>query len=130
MKKLVFFFLGLILIACVKEKHSIEGIWKVNNNHYKATYQIIQEQNRLIGKVIYYNDGTTILHETGTDKDLFLFNLKQKNNTYVDAVSGATNNKTNTTIIKTKHIDSLEVTSYIMKKPITEIWIRKTKNNN
>lgn len=115
---------------CSKNEHKIIGLWNVKSNYYKATYKIEQQNSKLVGKVIYYNDGTTALHETKTDKDLFLFDLKLKNNTYTDAVSGATNTKKQTTSMKLKHKDTIEVTSYIMKKPLTEIWIRNSNNYN
>jgi hypothetical protein len=114
-------------MSCAKREYEITGFWKVHSNYYKATYKIVEEQNKLVGKVIYYNDDTTILYETGTKKDIFLFNLKPNKTGYIDAVSGATKTNSNTSI-KTKHRDTLEVTSYIQNKPLIETWIR-IKNN-
>ena len=124
MKNSFTIFICILLTSCLKKEHQIIGLWKVNSNFYKATYKIVEEQNKLIGKVIYYNDDTTVLHETGTDKDIFLFNLKPNKAGYVDAVSGATKTKNYYTSIKTKHKDTLEVTTYIQNKPLTETWTR------
>lgn len=116
----------LLCIGCSKSfDKNILGIWQVQSKFYKATYEIIQDNGLIVGKVIYYDDGTTILRETGTDKDIFLKNLKYKNDVFVDAVSGATVTKTKTTQLKVKHKDTLEVTSYIHNKPLVEIWTRK-----
>ncbi|MCL7752149.1 hypothetical protein [Polaribacter sp. Z022] len=127
MKKLFLIIVCLFFMVYSKKNHEIIGLWNVKSNHYKATYKIEFQETKLVGKVIYYNDDTTVLHETGTKKDLFLFNLKKENNIYVDAVSGATNTETYATTIKEKHKDTLEVTTFIMKKPLIETWIRNTE---
>ncbi|CAM1345655.1 hypothetical protein [Tenacibaculum amylolyticum] len=121
-------FLIVILgsIGCSKiSDTNILGIWQVQSPYYKATYAITHTKEKLVGKVIYYNDGTTILHETGTAKDIFLKNLKYKNGMYVDAISGATKTTGNTTQLLVKHRDTLLVTNYVHHKPLTEIWTRK-----
>ncbi len=125
MKKTGILFFMLLFIFCTKSHKEILGTWKVNSLFYKATYKIEKQNKRLIGKVIYYNDGTTILNKTGTEKDIFLTNLKYKNNVYVDAMSGATQTTSKNLIIKIKHKDTLEVTSYIGNKPLVEIWTKK-----
>ncbi|WP_272149982.1 hypothetical protein [Tenacibaculum aiptasiae] len=125
MKRYLFGLL-IFLIGCSTQiDKRILGIWDVQSSFYKATYKIEKQANKLVGKVIYYNDDTTIIRETGTDKDIFLNNLTYKNNTFVDAISGATQTNSNNLKIKIKHKDTLEVTSYIMHKPLIEIWVRK-----
>ncbi len=120
--------LGLIVLltACSTQiDKRILGTWNVQSNFYKATYKIEKQGKKLIGKVLYYNDDTTVLHETKTDKDIFLHDLKYKNEVFVDAISGATNTVSEKLTIKVKHKDTLEVTSYINKKPLIENWTRK-----
>lgn len=120
--------LGLIVLltACSTQiDKRVLGTWNVQSNFYKATYKIEKQGEKLIGKVLYYNDDTTVLHETKTDKDIFLHDLKYKNNVYVDAISGATKTTSENLTIKIKHKDTLEVTSYINKKPLVENWTRK-----
>ena len=120
--------LGLIVLltACSTQiDKRVLGTWNVQSNFYKATYKIEKQGKKLIGKVLYYNDDTTVLHETKTDKDIFLHDLKYKNEVYVDAISGATNTVSEKLTIKVKHKDTLEVTSYINKKPLIENWTRK-----
>ena len=78
MKKYLFG-LSIFIIGCnLKIDNRILGTWKVQSNYYDATYKIEKQGKKLIGKVIYYNDGTTILRETKTQKDVFLKNLKYK----------------------------------------------------
>ncbi len=130
MKRALFLLTCSLFIFCSRKEHEIIGLWTVKSNYYKATYKISLDENNLTGKVMYYNDGTTILRETKTDKDIFLFNLEETNNhTYIEAISGATETKNQTTSIKIKHKDTLEVTSYIMKTPLIETWIRIHNNN-
>jgi len=130
MKKASFLLTCTLFVFCSKKEPEIIGLWSVKSNYYKATYKISLQKNNLIGKVMYYNDGTTLLKETKTDKDIFLFNLKEtKNHSYIDGVSGATETKNQTTSIKIKHKDTLEVTTHILKKPLTETWIRILNNN-
>ena len=74
---------------------------------------------------MYYNDDTTVLHKTNTDKDIFLHDLKYKNDVYVDAISGATKTTSKSLTIKIKHQDTLEITSYIRHQPLIETWTRK-----
>ena len=115
----------LLFVFCAKAPKEILGTWIVQSKFYKATYKIEKQNKKLIGKVIYYNDDTTILHETGTKKDIFLTNLKYKDDVYADAISGATQTNSEDLTIKIKHKDTLEVTSYIRHKPLVEIWTRK-----
>ncbi|WP_299628228.1 hypothetical protein [uncultured Tenacibaculum sp.] len=116
----------IILTACsTKIDQRVFGIWKTNSNYYKATYKIEKVNKKIIGKLLYYNDGTTVLHETKTKKDIFIKDLKYKNQCYVDAVSGATKTATQNYKIKVKHNDTLEVTTYIRNTPLIETWTRK-----
>ena len=130
MKKLGVLFLMFLFAFCTTAPKEILGIWQVQSNFYRATYKIEKQGKKLIGKVLYYNDDTTILNETGTDKDIFLSDLKYKDDVYVDAISGATNTTEEGISIKIKHKDTLEVTSYIRHKPLVEIWTRKPAQNN
>lgn len=124
--KRYFLFFAFIIIACsTKIDQRIVGIWSVQSKFYKGTFKIEKTGKKLVGKVLYYNDDTTILKETGTEKDIFLHDLKMKDDVFIDAVSGATTHTENLTI-KIKSKDTLEVTTYIMKKPLVEIW---TRNN-
>ncbi|MDC1162327.1 hypothetical protein OAT18_02675 [Tenacibaculum sp.] len=126
MNKITLGLLILLIAACSTQiDQRIFGTWNVQSNFYKATYKIEKYSTKIIGKVCYYNDDTTILKGTNTDKDIFLHDLKYNNNVYVDAISGATKTTTENLTIKIKHKDTLEVTSYINHKPLIETWTRK-----
>lgn len=120
------FFLLILMVACTsKIDDRILGTWEVQSKFYRATYKIEKKSKKLVGKILYYNDDTTIIRETGTDKDIFLTNLTYKKGTYIDAVSGATKTQKESLTIKIRHKDTLEVKTYIMHKPLIEFWTRK-----
>lgn len=113
-------------ISCSKSfDNRILGEWKTNSKFYKATYKFEKISKNIVGKLLYYNDGTTVLQETGTKKDIFIENLDYKDNVFVDAVSGATQTTSQNYQIKVKHQDTLEVTTYIRNRPLIETWTRQ-----
>lgn len=123
----MFLILIISLCSCYRQYNDIKGEWKVNSKFYHATYQIIEEDDNLNGLVLYYNDGTTKYTYDGTKRRYVFTGLKKEKNQYVDGISGATSkNSTPKSIeIKSKSEDTLEVTTYIMDKPLLEIWTRK-----
>ncbi|MDY8137987.1 hypothetical protein [Aquimarina sp. 2201CG5-10] len=117
--------LVLVLLSCSNKKNTLLGTWQVSSTFYKATYQIIEDNGAIKAKVLYYDDDTTIYNYQEKQSYYLFKDLKEKQNRYVDATSGATDTKTRRGIsIKIIHMDSLAVTSYVMGKPLTEIWIR------
>ena len=93
MKKIILFAILIIAFSCAKKENPLLGKWKVDSKFYKATYHILESNDSVQGKVLYYNDDTTIIREVD-GKDYYVFkNLKEKENVYVDAISGATKNK-------------------------------------
>ncbi|MCH2032537.1 MAG: hypothetical protein MK202_03365 [Tenacibaculum sp.] len=114
------------LMSCsTSVDHRIFGTWKTNSKFYAATYKIEKNSEKIIGKLLYYNDGTTVLHETKSDKDIFIKDLQYENEAFVDATSGATQTTSKKYQIKIKHTDTLEVTTYVRNKPSIETWTRK-----
>lgn len=118
----------IILIACQQRQDPLIGKWKVNSKFYYATYQILEDGNQLKGLVISYNDGTSKYHYD-KEKPYYIFTGLKKENAqyYVNGVSGATTKNSESKSIEIKRInnDSLEVTTFVMSKPLTEIWTRK-----
>ncbi|WP_292945370.1 hypothetical protein [Olleya sp. UBA1516] len=129
MKKQVCAILLIITFSCSKSAPELLGVWQVKSNYYKATYSIINENDSIKAKVLYYNDGTTILRKEDKNTFYVFENLKPSNNGYVDAVSGAT--KTNeikpNIELQSLHKDTLEVITYLRNKPLKEVWIRINK---
>ncbi len=127
MKKMLLLVILSILFSCDKKENPLIGTWKVDSKFYKATCNILEKDDYIKGLVLYYNDDTTIYkYEEGKPKNYFFKNLKEKEDGYVDAISGATQIKTAEETVKLKLIseDTLEVTTYIMNKPLKETWIR------
>lgn len=127
MRKVFLISIVIVVFSCVKKENPMIGIWKVDSKFYKATCEILEENDTVKGVVLYYNDNTTkYKHEVGAPKSYFFNDIKEKNGTYIDAISGATkienNNKTATLHLLSK--DTLEITTYIMNKPLKEIWTR------
>ena len=127
MKQLLFFLFLWMLSACQNKADDMVGIWKVNDRFTKASYQIEQDGRYLKAFVLAYDDGTTQYKFDGSKKHYAFTGLKHKKGVYVDGVSGATSKTENPKnyAIKKKHKDTLEVTTYILNKPIIETWIRK-----
>ncbi len=127
MKKALFISIAIIVFSCTKKESSIIGIWKVDSKFYKATCEILEENGVMKGVVLYYNDNTTVYrHEEGQEKSYFFKNIKEKDGTYIDAISGATKteNSSKTATLQLISKDTIEITTYIMNKPLKEIWIR------
>jgi len=129
MKIQTYILLLLIMCSCSKTPTVLLGQWKVESKYYQATYAIIEDNDSIKAKVLYYNDGTTIVREKD-QKDYYVFkNLKYTNNRYVDAVSGATKVKEIQPSIELNpiHKDTLKITKYIRNKPLKEVWTRINK---
>lgn len=128
------FYIGMFLlfsIACTQHTDPIEGEWKVDSRFYSATCKITKENNQLNGLVLYYNDGTTkYKHDSSTNYYFFTGLKKQKNNHYIDGISGATSKNEISKNIEIKHKskDTLKVTTIVLNKPLVEIWTRNKSN--
>ncbi len=128
MKKGLVFLMMFGFLFCTQKPKELIGIWEVKSPHYRATYAIEEYNNRIVGKIQYYNDDTYVYKGTGTEKDIFLHKIKRKDSVYIDAISGATMTKKDL-VIKQKSPDTLEVTTYIRNKPLKEFWIKKKKTH-
>lgn len=130
MKKWIIAGYLLSLFACQNPIDTIVGEWRANSAFYQATYEIIAEEDHWNGQVLYYHDGTTKYRYDGRGKRYLFTGLKKSDGQYIDGISGATatGNQLKSIEINKKHEDTLEVTTYVMNKPIVEIWTRKNKN--
>lgn len=132
MRYIVLIWLTAITFSCTNNSEQLFGTWKVVSKYYKGTYKIVKQNDSIKAKILYYNDDTTII-KASDKKDYYVFeNLTVEKDTYVDAVSGATKAEDvlpNLSIIQI-HRDTLEVTTYIHKKPLKELWVRCKSNSN
>ncbi|WP_299552368.1 hypothetical protein [Seonamhaeicola sp.] len=128
MKRIAYIIILFSMSSCSNGIKNLYGTWNVKSNHYKATYLILNENDSVKAKVLYYNDGTSIYKES-EHKSYYVFeNLKPKGALYVDAISGATIKDTNkNSSIRIIHKDTIEVTTYIMHRPLKETWKRINK---
>ncbi|MCP4437868.1 MAG: hypothetical protein GY810_02910 [Aureispira sp.] len=106
---------------------NIVGVWTMKDKFYQASYQIVQEGNSFSGLVLHYNDGTTQYRYQESSPQFIFKNIIKQEDTYVDAISGATQStsKNKSISIKLRSLDTIEATRYISKRPIKELWLRK-----
>ncbi len=129
MFRMVVVLLSIFMFSCSSRQDSIIGEWKVNSRFYQAVYQIVEENDALSGVVLYYNDGTTKYKYDGLKRRYAFTGLKKDKDQYVDGITGATTKMEapKSVEIKKRGRDTLEMTSYIMEKPLVEIWTRNKK---
>lgn len=116
----------LLLAACSQKTDVLLGEWKVISTYYKGTYEIIEENDSIKGRVLYYNDDTTIIQKKEGGNFYVFENLKASEDHFIDAISGATITKNTTPNISLYpiHKDTLEVVTHIRQKPLKELWVR------
>lgn len=127
-KVITLILLLLLLMSCSKQEDVLVGTWKFEGDYHRATYEIIEKRNGFVGKVIYYDDGTS--RYTSKDELICFEGLVKQDSIYVDGVSGASSStkatkKGRTICIKVKSRDSLEATTYVRGQALKEWWIRQ-----
>jgi hypothetical protein len=119
------------LWSCSSKRDQLIGQWEVNNKFYHAIYEISEEGENLAGQVLYYNDGTTSYnYKDGAEKHYVFKNLIQKEERFVDGVSGATSSNDEQEpqwVLEFSTEQSLKVQKMIMDKPLTEYWYKRNK---
>ncbi|WP_339756607.1 hypothetical protein [uncultured Winogradskyella sp.] len=127
MKMKLSLLLLIMSLSCTQKADVLLGTWRVQSPFYKATCKILEENDSIKGLVLYYNDDTTVYsYKEGEAKNYFFNNLKEKGGQYIDAISGATKTKSSNekATLNLLSKDTLEITTYIMHKPLKEIWVR------
>lgn len=125
MKTPILILVLITLISCSNQEE-INGYWSVQSDFYKAVYHINDFDNTKKAEIISYNDGTTKYNKHTKPNQYLFSNLKKRDKSYVDLVSGATKITSNTNQIKIIHPDTLEITTYLHNTPLTELWIKTT----
>lgn len=119
MKKLVFCVL-LMFMSCSESPPTIEGVWNVRSEYYNAQYKITVDDGEYTGTVISYDDGTRKYSYDVHNKS-YVFKQVTLNNGYFT-------NELNTSdpiYISQVNRNTLQVSSYILGKRLTEQWLRK-----
>lgn len=120
----------ILLISCENKSKKLLGSWKTTSEFYNAIYRIVEKDGSIQGIVEYYDDGTTYYkHGEGEEYEYIFKNLNEEGGVFVDAVSGATQSDSlpKEISIEIKSTDTLEVTTYIMNRPLRENWIKVKK---
>jgi len=128
MKKILVFFMVLLLATACTKVEDIVGVWAVQSSHYSCTISIESAKFKTSydAKIINYFDGTKQLKST-RNKPLFLYkdiNYNSKKSE-IQAISSATNKTVPTTNFKVLSIDTLLITTYINNKKHTELWLKQ-----
>lgn len=116
----------ITLLSCGSNiDERIYGDWEVSNRFYQANYRVDNVDDKIMGKVLSYNDGTMKYKWDDKNPKYIFQNLKQKDTLLVDAISGATAKAENRNIeIQILHEDTLSTTIFINNHPQLEIWTR------
>lgn len=114
-----------MLFGCNSIDSDLYGTWEVHSPHYSSTCKIEKVDRKVRGKIITYDDGTSKI-DASSGKSQFLFvDLQKKDDLYVDGMTGATKSSDDPLMsIEIRSSDSIEVTTYHNKKPLTELWTR------
>ncbi|MCG8583038.1 MAG: hypothetical protein MI866_24180 [Bacteroidales bacterium] len=108
---------------------NILGIWEVNNDYYKAIYEIVKFNQQYFGKVHYYNDGTTEIKAVGGEKDFFLEDILYKDGSYTYGKMHLPDGSFYYVRFTLKG-DELTVKMTIQGQPYTEVWKRQKEDKN
>jgi len=128
-----YFILFLVgIISCNSSTNVLIGKWQVESPFYKAIYQIVKKDGRLKTQILFYDDDTYRYRFNGKKEKYLFQNIQQNEEAFVDMVSGATKQSDQSKLPKLilVHQDTLSVTTYQMRKPITETWVRINQNQS
>lgn len=118
----------ITIYGCSRIDERIYGDWCTTSNYYRACYNISRVNDKIVGKVLTYDDGTSNYSFNKENPKYVFKQLIYRNEKFADGVSGATSTKEEsaTTTIKVINLDSIEVQTKLSKNHTTkEIWIRK-----
>jgi hypothetical protein len=130
MKNYYWIVLTIGLFSCESKSNELLGIWELESPFYKAVYRIIDNGDSVKTQILFYDDDTYRYRFNGQNLKYQFQNIKEKEGYFVDAVSGATENADEIEESKLEFLnaDTLLVTTYKMKKTITEKWGRRIEN--
>ena len=106
------------------EADKIVGVWDVQTDYYAAIYEIEEREGKFIGKVHYYNDGTTEYTGKNTGDDYFLSDVVKKENSYEDGKMYLPDGSHYRVIFQLKHENKLLAKMTVDGKPYVETWTR------
>ena len=101
-------------------------MWQVTDPYYAVQYQLLEEEDTLRARVLYYNDGTQNYRASTGNARYLSRDLQWSDGCYVDGVSGATKSSGADAriTIQQVHEDTLEVRYAANQSPAAERWVR------
>ncbi|MEW7290241.1 hypothetical protein [Aquimarina sp. 2304DJ70-9] len=105
-------------------ENNIVGVWDVKTDYYQAIYEIEKNKEKFIGKVHYYNDGTTEYKGKNKKEDYFLSNVTFKDGQYRDGKMYLPDGSYYQVIFTVKDENTLEAKMTIEGQQYTETWTR------
>lgn len=99
----------------------IVGKWQLKTNFVNATFEISEKDSIFSGRVLSYNDGTTIQNEP--QSDYFFTGVASKGGKYTPGVIYPNTAMPGRIQFELKG-DELNVTKFMMNRPETEIWTK------
>ena len=125
---LLILLVGALAASCSHNPEAVLGVWNVTDPYYSASYEIAEENGKLVAVVLRYNDGTQRYTSNGTQVNYLIRDLAWRDSVYVDATTGATNTSASNSIcIEPVHADTLEVHYPAGRSTTTERWIRTSQ---
>lgn len=125
--KLLFFKLSIFftMISCAQKSDPIVGVWKVDNEYYKAVYELIEVDGKFYGKIHKYNDGKETYLGNNRKEDYFLTDVERKENTYINGKMYLPDGSYYEVIFTLLNTNTLKVEMTIENYPYSETWTRQ-----
>lgn len=113
------------LNSCAQNSDKLVGIWKVDNEFNKATYEIVQVDNKFFGKVHQYTSESKTYTGNNKKEDYFLIDIEKKDNTYVNGKMYFEKDDLVDVKIVLVDKDKIKISLTVEGYPYSEIWNRK-----
>ena len=127
MLKLLFLKLSILftIISCAQNTDKIIGVWEVDNEYYKAVYEIVEVDNKFYGKIHKYDDGKEQYVGSNSKEDYFLTDVELKGNRYENGKMYLPDGSYYEVIFTLINDNALKVEMTIENYPYSETWTRK-----
>jgi len=113
------------MISCAQKTDQIVGVWEVDNEYYKAVYEIVEVDHKFYGKIHKYDDGKETYVGNNKKEDYFLTDVELKDNTYVNGKMYLPDGSYYDVIFTLLNANMLKVEMTIENFPYSETWTRQ-----
>lgn len=115
----------IALISCAQETDKIVGVWQVDNEYYKAVFEIVQVDHKFYGKVHKYDDGKEQYVGNNKKEDYFLTDVELKDGKYVNGKMYMPDGSYYEVIFTLVNENTLKAEMTVEDYPYAETWTRK-----